>query len=146
MPKICQQLHLIITFSTPECRGGIALSHCCWGLRIIHELPWYVYYSYVHNVVVIARRHLFANLFLSFGKTHNENWNNRRWRNSLGGEIYLFMRKNYFVGPRATYASIWLRGSYTFSLQANNKSHDEKKVDQICVFKKTLSWTCLQTK
>lgn len=43
---------------------------CFEGWKFSNYCLWYVYYSYVHNVVVIAHRHLFANLFLSFGKTN----------------------------------------------------------------------------
>lgn len=59
-------VRLILIF--PEGAPLLPREGCC---AIARELPRYVYYSYAHNVVMIAYRHLFANLFLSFRKTHS---------------------------------------------------------------------------
>lgn len=70
MSTITFHYHIFISFPVVfPCFVEGALSEGSVG--IVRELPWYVYYSYVHNVVVIAHRHLFANLFLSFGKTQS---------------------------------------------------------------------------
>lgn len=61
------------------CEHSLRVGKECFFVSAWNLLPWYVYYSYVHNVVVIAHRHLFANLFLSFGKTTSWEWLISRW-------------------------------------------------------------------
>lgn len=67
--------------------GGTLLNEFCSFENCLDN----VYYSYAYNLVVIAYRHLFANLFLSFEKTYKIEKNSQRFNtkkhNLIGGEI-----------------------------------------------------------